>query len=241
MVVVKSKKSTRCDILPKPRLLELRSEVLNWFVVNSRTFPWRETSDPYHIFVAEILLRQTQAARVAKPYLDLVTRYPNIQSLSKANTAELRHWFKPLGLITRADYLVQTSKILVDQYGGKMPGDLNTLIILPGIGIYSAHAILCLGFGESYPMVDGGSGRVLRRVLDIGFKGPAYSDSSLMRIAEAIVPRQYPKEFNLGLIDISAAYCRPQNAICVECPLRSLCITGMLNLGTESHPSLRST
>ncbi len=222
MVAVKNINSGS-NTIQEHRLLNLRSAVLNWFVVNCRVFPWRQATDPYHIFIAEILLRQTQATRVTKPYLELVARYPNVQSLSKANTAELRSWFKPLGLITRANYLVQAAQILVEQYGGKIPNDLKTLSILPGIGIYGARAILCLGFGESCPMVDEGSGRVLRRVLDMASKGPAYSDSRLLKIAESIVPKQSPKEFNLGLIDIAAACCHPREPSCVKCPLVDVC------------------
>ncbi|MFC2026406.1 hypothetical protein ACFLUX_00305 [Chloroflexota bacterium] len=211
------------SIISEQKLLILRSEVLKWFAVNCRAFLWRYSSDPYHIFIAEILLRQTQATRVTKPYLELVTRYPNVQSLSEANIAELRIWFKPLGLITRANHLVQAAQIVVGKHGGNFPNDIANLSMLPGIGIYGARAILCLGFGESYPMVDEGSGRVLRRVLSMAAKGPAYCDSNLLKIAESIVPEQFPKEFNLGLIDIAAACCHPREPSCVKCPLVDVC------------------
>lgn len=211
--------NTRLDA----QVAEIRRAVLAWFAVNGRDFPWRQTSDPFHILIAESLLRQTQATRLVKPYTDFLIKYANLQSLAGADIDELHSWFKPLGLIRRADYLVQAAQILVDQYGGEIPGDLKALIKLPGIGIYGARSILCLGFGEPCPMVDEASGRVLRRALDLAVRGPAYSDSKLLRIAETIVPKQYPKEFNLGLIDIAAAYCHTRNSSCPECPLAHLC------------------
>jgi len=205
------------------QLRELRAAVLSWFAGNGRDFPWRQTSDPFHILLAECLLRRTQATRLVEAYLELTRKYPTAYALAKANAGYLRSWFKPLGLMKRADRLIQTARILVETYEGKVPNDLDALIALPGLGIYSARAILCLGFGESYPMVDEASGRVIRRVLDIDSKGPAYSDLKLLQVAESILPRTACREFNLGLIDIAAIYCHPTNPEYDACPLASMC------------------
>ena len=201
----------------------LQNAVLGWFADHGRDFPWRRTSDPFHILVAEFLLRQTQATRLARPYMEIITKYPSASSLAKADINELHIWFKPLGLIRRADYLFQTSQALVTNHGSKVPNDLETLLALPGLGIYSAQAILCLAFGAPLPMVDEGSGRVLRRVLGIAPKGPAHCDSKLLKVAEVILPKTSPREFNLGLIDIAAAYCHVGIPKCGECPLCAIC------------------
>lgn len=214
----------------------LRSAVLSWFAANGRDFPWRQTSDPFHILVAEFLLRQTQAARLAGPYMEFIRRYPSARSLAKADVDELRRWFKPLGLVKRADCLIQTAQILVDNHGGKVPNDLKTLMALPGVGIYSARAVLCLAFGAPFPMIDEGSGRVLRRVLGIIPKGPAYSDSQLLQTTEAILPKTSGKEFNLSLIDIAAAYCHTRDYACVQCPLFHICIYGQNNMKMGQQP-----
>jgi A/G-specific adenine glycosylase len=201
----------------------LRESVLAWFRENGRRFPWRQTSNPFHVLLAEFLLRQTQATRLVQPYLELTSKYPDAYALAEADVSSLRTWFKPLGLVTRADYLVQTVHILVQSYGGKVPDDLDTLMALPGLGLYSARAVLCLGFGKPYPMVDEASGRVLRRTLDLATKGPAYSDSRLLKMAEAVLPKASCKEFNLGLIDIAAFYCHPASPECNRCPLATIC------------------
>ena len=205
------------------KAIKLRESVLEWYRKNGRHFPWRQTSDPFHVLLAVYLLRQTQATRLVKPYLELKSKYPDADKLAKADVTKLRAWFKPLGLVKRADRLVQLSRVLLNNYQGQVPKDLRALTAIPGMGTYSSRAVLCLAFGEPYPMIDEGSGRVLRRVLGINNRGPAYSDSSLMQIAERIIPQASCKEFNLGLIDIAAAYCKVTNPKCSECPLALVC------------------
>ncbi|MBI2304470.1 MAG: hypothetical protein HYU86_06955 [Chloroflexi bacterium] len=207
----------------------LSKKVVEWFRCNGREFPWRTTSNPFHLLIAEALLRQTQAERVVEPYLDLVSKYPNPEALAEADVNELRQWFKPFGLVRRADRLIQCARILISEYRGSMPNDLNAIEALPGLGRYNSRAILCLGFGIPAPMIDEGSGRVLRRVLGHEAKGPAYSDKCLMSIAERIIPTKSAREFNFGLIDVAAAFCHPKEPDCARCPLARLC-----NYATES-------
>ena len=144
---------------------EFAASVASWFRCNGRDFPWRDTRNPYHILIAEVLLRQTQAARVVDPYIYLITTYPDPASLAEADVDALRLWFKPLGLVRRADRLVECARRLVGEYGGQVPRDLQDLQSLPGIGRYSARATLCMAFNDPLPMIDEGSGRVLRRAL----------------------------------------------------------------------------
>lgn len=196
---------------------------VQWFGSHGRMFPWRRTSNPFHILVAEVLLRQTQAGRVVGPYLDLIERYPDAQALAQADVTELRKWVRPLGLVQRADRLVQCARILVKDYAGQVPGDLKALESLPGLGRYSARAILCLGFNQPVPMIDEGGGRVLRRTLGHEPRGPAFSDTALMDAAESILPHESPRDFNLGLIDIADTYCHPTKPDCLSCPLFKVC------------------
>jgi len=205
------------------KTIRLREAVLKWYRKNGRYFPWRQTSDPFYVLLAEYLLRQTQATRLVKPYLELTSKYPDADALARADVGELRAWFKPLGLVKRADCLVQTARVLVDNYQGQVPKDVRALTSMPGIGIYSSRAVLCLAFGEPYPMIDEGSGRVLRRVLGMAPLGPAYCDSRLLQVAVVMLPAASPKEFNLGLIDIAAAFCHSTITKCKECPLLASC------------------
>lgn len=204
----------------------LQESVLKWAAQSGRSFPWRDTPNPFHVLIAVVLLRQTQAARVAGPYVDLITRYPDARSLASADVRRLRRWFRPLGLVRRADHLVQLAQTLVRDHGGEVPCDLETLLTLPGMGTYSARAVLCLGFRARVPMIDEGSGRVLRRVLGLEARGPAYSDRQLLEIVTRILPEESSKEFNLGLIDIAATYCHPVSPECPSCPLLHACALG---------------
>lgn len=202
---------------------KLRKSVLRWFAASGRDFPWRETCNPFQVMIAEALLRQTQAERVVAPYLELVARHPDPWSLAHADLRQLRRWFKPLGLLRRADRLVQTACTLIRDHDGQVPNNLEALLALPGLGTYSARAVLCLGFGVPVPMIDEGSGRVLRRVLGLQPRGPAYSDPQLLQIAAGLLPTESSREFNLGLLDIAAAYCRPEHPRCNDCPLLEIC------------------
>ena len=205
---------------------ELATSVVSWFRCNGRDFPWRDTRNPYHILIAEVLLRQTQANRVVGPYVHLVTTYPDPASLADADVDALRQWFRPLGLVRRADRLVDCARRLVRDYGAQVPRDLQDLQSLPGIGRYSARATLCMAFNHPLPMIDEGSGRVLRRVFGFSNTGPAYSDIRLAEFAERLIPGSHAREFNLGLIDIGAAYCHPRTPDCPKCPLLEGCTVG---------------
>jgi A/G-specific adenine glycosylase len=213
----------------------LQDAVLRWFASCGRDFPWRNTHNAFHILIAEVLLRQTQAERLVKPYLELVSKFPNPQSMTEADVAELRDWFHPLGLVKRADRLVETAKILVCDFGRKVPRELEQLKDLPGLGDYSARAVLCLAYNIQVPMIDEGSGRVLRRVLNLRSNKLAYSDRQLIAIAERVLPKGLARDFNLGLIDIAAMYCHSKNSECAPCPLLKVCSCGHHTIDTLSH------
>jgi len=197
--------------------------VLQWFAYNGRDFPWRKTMNPYHILIAEILLRRTQANRVVEPYLRLIERFPTPEALSHADISELRQLFQPLGLIKRADWLIDGAKLIVREHNGLVPSSLDTLSTLPGMGVYSSRAVICLAYDEAVPMVDESSGRLLRRLLNRSPSGPAYSDRQLLKIAEAILPAEHARDFNLGLLDIAYVYCHYKLPDCPNCPLVRIC------------------
>lgn len=197
--------------------------VLTWFSRNGRSFPWRNTLDPYQIFLAEVLLRRTQAERIIEPYCGLIIKYPTLESLSKADIKELHKWFKPLGLFNRAELLIKAGKKLVNSYQGKIPNDLDKLLDVPGMGIYSARAVLCLAFNEPLPMIDESSGRLLQRVIGLEHSGPAYSDYKLIKIAKGLIPIENARSFNLGLLDIAYFFCKARKTLCVQCPINKIC------------------
>jgi len=213
----------------------LQNAVLSWYVDHGRDFPWRNTDNAFFILIAEVLLRQTQAERVANPYLALISKFPDPQSMAQADVTQLREWFHPLGLVKRADRLVETSKIIVRDFTGKVPNRLEQLMEFPGLGEYSARAVLCLAYNIQVPMIDEGSGRVLRRILNLQSEKPAYSDRRLIATAERMLPKGFARSFNLGLIDIAAVYCYPQKPSCLSCPLNWNCMFNNSSIGLKEH------
>ena len=206
----------------------LHCTVEKWFSESGRDFPWRQSSSSFHVLVAEVLLRRTQAERVSGPFLDLVERYPYARDMADADVAWLREWFRPLGLVRRADLLIDAAKAILEKHGGEVPRDLGEIESLPGMGRYSARAVHCLAHGGAVPMIDESSGRLLRRLLGLSSTGPAYSDRKLLERTEALVPHETSRAFNLGLLDIAAAYCHVGSPDCVQCPLRNVCSRGRL-------------
>ena len=204
----------------------LHCAVREWFAKNGRDFPWRQSSNSYHLLVAEVLLRRTQAERVAGPYLELIERFPDTRSMAEADVPWLREWFRPLGLVNRADLLIEASKAIVEQHEGEVPQDLSEIESLPGLGKYSARAVFCLAQGGAVPMIDESSGRLLRRLLGLRGMGPAYSDRELLGRVEPLIPHETSRNFNLGILDIAAAYCHVSSPDCVRCPILSVCSRG---------------
>ena len=201
----------------------LHTAVLQWSAVHGRDFPWRDTTNPFHILIAEVLLRRVQVERVVLLCLKFIECYPDPQALVNADTNSLRGWFKPLGLVKRVDSLVQAAKIIVSKYGSEVPQALDVLLELPGLGPYSARATLCLAFGYPVPMVDESSGRLLRSVFGLHHNGPSHSDRQLIASAEGLLTDGDSRDFNLGLLDIASCCCRSGLPDCSQCPFLSFC------------------
>ena len=140
---------------------EFVNSVVTWCRSRGREFPSRRTGDTVHMHIAGVLQRRTQARRVVYPYAHLTRMDPDRESFSRVHVDDLRFWFKPLGFTGRPDSLVDYARRLVRDCRGEVPANFRDLQSLPGIGRYSARAMLCMAFNRSVPMIDGGSGRVL--------------------------------------------------------------------------------
>ena len=186
-----------------------------------RSFPWRETSDPFRILVAEVLLQRSRGKTVALVYDELFRRWPDAAALSRARVATIASVIRPLGLVKRAETLKALATEVV-RLGG-VPDTLDGLLALPGVGRYAASATLAVAFGKHAPVVDGVTARVYRRYFGLEGDGPASIDAELWELVERVTPRTHVREWNWAVLDLAAEVCLPKVPRCSECPLATRC------------------
>lgn len=200
---------------------------VRFYNAHGRAFPWRdEQTSPFCLLVAEIALKQTRAEKVAKVWPELVNKYPDAHDLASANKHELFGIIAPLGFGNqRANALVDLASSIVLS-GGHVPEDPETLLGLPHVGIYTAHAISCFAYNKRVPIVDLGIARVLSRIIGASPPQDIRRAKPLWRVAATILPETRYKEHNYGLLDFAAAVCKAGSPRCDECCIKTLCIYG---------------
>lgn len=213
-------RSTSVPSTPTPTAGDaFRRRLLEWAEDNLRSFPWRDDASPYEVLVAEILLTQTPASRVADVYPQFVDRYPSPEALAAAELREITALLEPLGFQNRrADALQRIGERLRNR---GVPGELEALTDLPYVGRYGANATLCFGFGERRPIVDANVVRIFNRVFDTAFRDT--EDGEAWRFAEDMLPNGDVSTYNLALVDFGAAVCTAQSPACSGCPMNEFC------------------
>jgi A/G-specific adenine glycosylase len=204
----------------------LASQVIAWQKVSGRHgLPWQNTSDPYRIWLSEIMLQQTQVAAVIPYYLKFLNSFPTIQSLAQASIdSVLAHW-AGLGYYSRARNLHRCAQLVCERHIGVFPNDLAALIDLPGIGRSTAAAILAFAYGTSTPILDGNVKRVFCRFFGItGFPGETKNHNALWLVAEREMPPEGVQAYTQGLMDLGATLCKQRNPECQRCPLQASCV-----------------
>jgi A/G-specific adenine glycosylase len=192
-----------------------------WGRANRRSFPWRETRDPFRILVAEILLQRSRGGTVAKVYEELFERWPDAEALSDVRVPSIRSVIRPLGLVRRAETLKALAAAVIER--GGVPSSLDGLLALPGVGRYAASATLAVAFGRCQGVVDGVTARVYRRYFGLPGVGPASADVELWDLVERVTPSRGVREWNWSVLDLAATVCLPRRPRCVECPLVEKC------------------
>ena len=200
-------------------------ELLNWYFVKARDLPWRKTKDPYCIWLSEIMLQQTRVEAVKEYYARFLSRLPDIKSLANAPEELVLKLWEGLGYYSRARNLRKAAQMILTEYGGKFPSEFEKIRKLPGIGEYTAGAILSIAFGLPYPAVDGNVLRVLSRVLN------SYDDiteqktkSKMTELLRRVYPKEHCSEVTQSLMELGAMICIPNGQPkCEECPLKMLC------------------
>ena len=197
----------------------LRRAVLRWGGAHRRDLPWRSTREPWPILVSEVMLQQTQVSRVEPHYRRFVARFPTVRSCAGARLGDVLAVWQGLGYNRRAANLHRAASAMVAHHGGRVPDDLDALQALPGVGSYTARAVLSLAFGRDVGAVDTNVARLLARAV----AGRPLSRSESQRLADELVPAGRSWEFNQTLFDLGARYCTGARPDCGTCPLHRSC------------------
>jgi len=202
----------------------VRRKLLAWYARHQRRLPWRDTSDPYAIWVSEVMLQQTRVDTAVAYYLRFLERFPAVQHLADADIQEVLKLWEGLGYYSRARNLHRAAEIVVSRFGGLVPADQADFQSLPGVGDYIAAAVLSIAFGKVLPVVDGNVKRVLARLLEMDTPvNRSGSHKIFQKPAQKLICPKSPADFNQAVMELGALVCRPKNPRCQECPLSEGC------------------
>jgi A/G-specific adenine glycosylase len=203
---------------------KFQQALLTWFDSHARDLPWRQNSDPYRIWVSEIMLQQTRVTAVLDYYARFLALFPSVTALARAKEPDVLAAWSGLGYYRRARMMHQAAKVVVNEHHGIFPRTAEELRKLPGIGAYTSSAIASIAFGEPVAVVDGNVERVLLRVFpEDGALAPQakwFRD----RAANLLDPRR-PGDFNQSMMELGATVCLPQRPLCLHCPVQPFCKT----------------
>ena len=199
--------------------------LLDWYDIHGRKdLPWQHDISPYHVWLSEIMLQQTQVSTVIPYYLRFITQYGDITSLASAKLDDILALWAGLGYYARARNLHKAANILVRQHKAEMPFSIDELIALPGIGRSTAGAIMALAHQQKHPILDGNVKRVLARYTAIsGWPGKKPVEQKLWKIAESLLPEKRITHYTQAQMDLGATICKRNKPLCLQCPLHEDC------------------
>ena len=201
-----------------------RKNLLAWFEIHHRKLPWRETGDPYCIWVSEVMLQQTQVKKVLEYYQKFVDRFPDVESLAGARLQDLLKTWEGLGYYARARNLHKAAQVVVGDLKGKIPADYAAFRELPGVGEYIAAAVQSIAFNAPYAVVDGNVKRVLARLFLIDAPiNQSASTKIFQEKADLLLDHTASGIFNQAMMELGATACRPQSPTCIVCPVNTVC------------------
>jgi len=213
---------------------KFRRRLLAWFSKRKRDLPWRRTKDPYRVWLSEIMLQQTRVAAVVPYYESFLARFPDMQALGRAGTeAVLSHW-AGLGYYSRARNLLRAAQEIVKRHEGRFPKEYDAALALPGIGRYTAAAVLSIAYGKPLAVLDGNVARVLARLgaLRGNVRAPALWQK-LEATAQEVLARKTPGDWNQAMMELGATVCIPKSPKCGECPVAEWCLARELGIAGQ--------
>ena len=213
--------------------LHIGTQLLKWYDKNARDLPFRNTKDPYKIWICEIVFQQTRIAQGLNHYNNFIKRFPDVHTLANAEEDEVLLYWKGLGYYSRAINIHKASKQIVDDYNGEFPSDYEEILKLKGVGKYTAAAVSSICFNGKMPAVDGNFYRVLSRVFADDFDiSNSRAFNYFSQLAQLIMPENVG-DFNQAMMDLGSEICKPRNPICGECPLNKDCLAFSLHKVSE--------
>jgi A/G-specific adenine glycosylase len=226
--------------IPAGEIPKLRRRLLAWFVARKRDLPWRRTSDPYRIWLSEIMLQQTRVAAVIPYYERFLEAFPDPQALARASGDRVLANWAGLGYYSRARNLQRAAKEIVLRHGGEFPREYESALALPGIGRYTAAAVLSIAYGAPYAVLDGNVARVLARLgaLRGDLRAPGVW-RKLEAAAQDLLARKAPGDWNQAMMELGATVCTPKSPRCEECPIERWCHARKLGI-EETLPQARN-
>ncbi|MGB8706252.1 MAG: A/G-specific adenine glycosylase [Gillisia sp.] len=214
--------------------------LINWYLKNKRELPWRQTSDPYRIWLSEIMLQQTRINQGLPYYLRFTDEFPTVFDLAKAPQQQVLKLWQGLGYYSRARNLHETAKYVAQELGGTFPGSYKDLLKLKGVGDYTASAIASISYKEPVAVVDGNVYRVLSRYFNVAtaINSPA-GVKEFKKLATEVLDSEKPGMYNQAIMEFGALHCKPQNPMCDSCPLSDSCLALKLQLQNELPVKIR--
>ena len=201
-----------------------RSDLLDWYDDNKRSMPWRETDDPYRIWVSEIMLQQTRVDTVRDYYPRFLEAFPTVEALAAADRDEVLKYWEGLGFYARARHLHEAAQTVVDEHDGTVPTTMDAIRDLKGIGPYTAAAVLSIAHDKLHAVLDGNVTRVLTRVFAVEEDATTTSaQRELRRLANDLLRPDRAGDFNQAMMELGALVCTPSTPLCDRCPLQNVC------------------
>ncbi|MGD9084419.1 MAG: A/G-specific adenine glycosylase [Desulfobacterales bacterium] len=202
----------------------LQKRLMKWYRVNQRDLPWRRSNNPYHIWVSEVMLQQTQVNTVLSYYRSFIKAFPSVKRLAAADSQSVLKIWEGMGYYARARNLHRAARAVMQEYGGKIPNSWTAFHGLPGVGDYIAAAVLSIAFDQPYAVVDGNVKRVLARLHKISAPvNQPQSNSTFKAAADKLLDVHRPGTFNQAIMELGALVCKPRNPSCDVCPLNKRC------------------
>lgn len=230
---LKALESEDKPLTAEERLRAAEGPLLSWYREHRRILPWREQPEPYRVWISEIMLQQTRVEAVKPYFARFMSALPDIRALAQAEEETLLKLWEGLGYYNRARNLQKAAQLLVEEYGGELPGSYEKIVSLPGIGSYTAGAIASIAFGIPEPAVDGNVLRIMSRLFnDPEEIGKASVKKRTEKLIREQMPKKQPGDYNQALMELGAMVCLPNGRpLCEGCPLSSLCLAH--RAGTE--------